>query len=370
VLARLADADAATHEFQAAIEHARAAIEEASGMDDRVVALRAEVVLEAALGQTDPAHTLGRTRQRVVAIREELETLGDEDALVQALLAEAVSEFYSGRCDRARQIAETVLAMDIDLDPLRRREIITGVSVAVYFGSTPIEEALVLSDRLEPLGGGRLVPSMWLSHQRMALFAMAGREEEALAEAERSERLMAEIANPTLAVTRLQARGEALIHLGRLEDAAHVLREGIDIYDSLGETGFNSTMTALLAGVLCRLGRFDEAEHYVERSIEMGAEDDFATQAEWRFARARVLTAKGEHDEALRLLDQAMPLVEETDYLTMRADAFAIRGLVLRRAGRPAEARAAFERAIDLFEQKGAVPASELVRADLAALPG
>jgi hypothetical protein len=368
-LARLADADAATHEYQAAIEHATAAMEEANAAGDRVIALRAEVVLEGALGQTDPAHTLGRTRQRVVEIREELETLGDEDAIVQALLAEAVGEFYSGRCDRARQLQEAVLAKGIDLDPLRRREIITGVSVAVYFGPTPIDEALVLSDRLEPLGGGRLVPSMWLSHQRMALYAMAGREAEALAEIEVSERLLAEIANPTLAVTRLQARGEALIHLGHLEDAARVFREGIEVFDSLGETGFNSTMTALLAGVLCRLGRVDEAEHYVERSIEMGAEDDFATQSEWRCAKARVLTARGEHDEALRLLDEAAAMVEETDYLTMQADAYAIRGLVLGRAGRHAEARAAFERAIELFEAKGAVPAAELVRADLAALP-
>ncbi len=370
VLARLADADAATHEYQAAIAHATTAMEEAHAAGDRVLALRADVVREGALGQTDPAHTLGRTRQRVIEIREELETLGDDDAIVQALLAEATGEFYSGRCDRARQVQEAVLAMGIDLDPLRRREIITGVSVAVYFGSTPIDEALVLTDRLEPLGGGRLVPSMWLSHQRMGLYAMAGREAEALAEVELSERLLAEIANPTLAVTRLQAHGEALIHLGRLEDAARVFREGIDIFDSLGETGFNSTMTALLAGVLCRLGRIDAAEHYVERSVAMGAEDDFATQAEWRGAKARVLTARGEHDEALRLLDEATSIVEETDYLMMQADVHAIRGLVLGNAGRHADARGAFERALELYERKGAEPAAALARADLATLSG
>src|SRR5262245_14002498 len=368
-LVRLADADAAQHDFRACLDHAREAMDEAATRGDRVVTLRAAVLEQMALGQTDAVHTLRRIRQRVVEIRQELETLGDEAALVQALLAEAVCEFYSGRCDLARQIQERVLAMDVDLDPLRRREVIAGVSAAVHHGSTPIDEALVLADRLEPLGGGRLVPSMLLSYQRMALFAMAGREAEALAEVELSERLMAEIANPMVAVTMLQVHSDALIHLGRLEDAARVLREGIDVFDSLGETGFNSTMTALLAGLLCRLGRFGEAEHWVGRSIEMTAEDDFASQAQWRHAQARVLNARGEHDEALRLLDEAASFVEDTDYLMMRAETHENRALVLRDAGHAAEARNAYMQALELYERKGAVPAVAYVRAELPSLP-
>ena len=48
---------------------------------------------------------------------------------------------------------------------------------------------------------------------------------------------------------------------------------------------------------------------------------------------------------------------------------YAIRGLVLNNAGRRTEARAAYEHALELYERKGAVPAAELVRADLAGLP-
>jgi class 3 adenylate cyclase/tetratricopeptide (TPR) repeat protein len=369
-LVRLADAEGTMHHFPEALEHARAAIDEATALGDRVLALRAEVLSMMALGQIDPEHGLGPTRERVIEIRKELETLGDEDALVHALLAEATCEFFSGRCDRARRIEETVLGMNVELDALRRREIITGLSVAAYFGSTPIDEALALADRLEPLAGGRLLSSLWVAQQRMALFAMAGREREALEQLELSERMIAEIANPAIAVTRLQARGEALMNLGRLEDAERVFREGIRVLDSLDETGFNSTMAALLAGVLCRQGRFDEAELYVRRSIELTAEDDFASQAEWRFAQARILTSRGEHDEALRLVDVATALVEETDYLDMRADAHVTRALVLRDAGRHAEARDAYERALRLYEHKGAVPAAEAVRAELATLPG
>ncbi len=368
-LVRLADADAAQNDFLACLDHARDAVAEAAAPRDGALVLRAAVLEQMALGQTDPAHTLRRIRERVVEIRKELETLGDEAALVQVLLAEALCEFYSGRCDRAKQIQETILAMDVDLDPLRRREVITGVSAAVYYGSTPIDQALVLIDRLEPLGGGRLVPSMWLSYQRMALFALAGREAEALAEIELSQRLLAEIANPTLSVTRLQVRAEALIHLGRLEDAARLLRDGIEVFDSLGETGFNSTMTALLAGLLCRLGRFDEAEQWVRRSSEMTADDDFASQASWRYAQARIWNARGEHDEALRLLDEAATFVEESDYLTMRAETRETRGLVLRDAGRSVQARDAYAQALELYERKGAVPAAEHVRTELATLP-
>ncbi|MGZ4154908.1 MAG: tetratricopeptide repeat protein, partial [Actinomycetota bacterium] len=321
-LLRLAEAEATTNDFPTALEHARAARSEATAAGDRVIALRAEVVEVAAFGQVAPEHELGVMRDRVAEIRKELETAGDEAALVHVLLVEAIAEFFLGHCDRARRIEESVLGMDVELDPLRRREILTGISVAAYFGSTPIDEALAIIDRLDPLAEGRLVSSLWLAQQRMALHAMAGRERESLEQLELADRLLSEIANPAIAVTRLQARGEGMVYLGRLEDAEAVFREGVEVLDSLGETGFNSTMTALLAGVLCRLGWFDEAAAFVEA----------------------------------------------TDYLDMRAEAHATRGLVLHATGHDTEARAAYQRALDLYERKGAVTGVDRVRAAMATL--
>ena len=144
----------------------------------------------------------------------------------------------------------------------------------------------------------------------------------------------------------------------------------MELWDALGETGFNSTMTALLASVLCDLGRFDEAEANVERSRELSADDDFASQAAWRMAQARVLSHRGEHDEALRLADEALAINERTDYLTWQGESDEVRGMVLAAAGRTDEAREAYGRALERLERKGVVPAVERVRARIAELLG
>jgi hypothetical protein len=54
----------------------------------------------------------------------------------------------------------------------------------------------------------------------------------------------------------------------------------------------------------------------------------------------------------------------------MRAEGFATGGLVLREAGRHTEAHEAYERPLELYGRKGAVPAAERVRAELETRPG
>ena len=58
-----------------------------------------------------------------------------------------------------------------------------------------------------------------------------------------------------------------------------VFREMHEVYESIGETGFNSTICGLLALTLCDLGRYDEADAFAEKSRALAAEDDFASQA-------------------------------------------------------------------------------------------
>ena len=87
-------------------------------------------------------------------------------------------------------------------------------------------------------------------------------------------------------------------------------------------------------------------------------------------AQARVLSHRGEHDEALRLADEALAINERTDYLAWQGDSDEVRGMVLTTAGRMDEARDAYGRALERFERKGVVPAAERVRARIAELLG
>jgi predicted negative regulator of RcsB-dependent stress response len=129
-------------------------------------------------------------------------------------------------------------------------------------------------------------------------------------------------------------------------------------------------MTALLASVLCDLERFDEAETNARRSRELSAEDDFASQAAWRIAQARVLSHRGEYDEAIALADEAVAINETTDYLTWQGESDEVRGMVLTAAGRTHEALEAYTRALDRFDRKGVVPAAARVRARIVELLG
>jgi tetratricopeptide (TPR) repeat protein len=197
---------------------------------------------------------------------------------------------------------------------------------------------------------------------------MLGHEVEVVADAERVGRLWDEIGDLGPRVTSNQWVGECMLLVGRFEDAERFFRRGVESLDQLGETGFNSTMTARLALALSDLGRWDEAEGFVERSREISAPDDFAAQAEWRQARARILAFRGRPAEALELVDEAVQIVEPTDYLSMNAEIRELRGHVLAALGRIDEARAELDRAMRDFERKGSLPAVARVRARLEEL--
>jgi tetratricopeptide (TPR) repeat protein len=370
-LVELALSEGHLHDFPAAAAHSRAAIEEAERAGDRVAELRARVTAAEAAGQIDPKHGLAQTEHEVEEALEELEALGDERGIVQGMLAVARVAFYRGRCDAATQIIERLLERGLRLSAGDSREVATTLLVSGYFGTANPQELARISDRAKAiLTVEGLVGEVMLSMNAMQRASFGGRETEAVALAEHIRRIWGEVGNPDVEITSSQGLGEAMLRVGRPEDAERYFRLGVEGLDRLGETGFNSTMTALLAEALCDLERWDEAEAFVERSRAMGSPDDFATQGEWRMALARIRLARGRLEEALALADEALEIVAPTDYLSMRAEAHAIRGDILAALAQVGEARAELEQALRDFERKGSVPAAARVRDRLATLVG
>jgi tetratricopeptide (TPR) repeat protein len=74
------------------------------------------------------------------------------------------------------------------------------------------------------------------------------------------------------------------------------------------------------------------------------------------------LSAGGDHETALAAIDESLRRILPTDYLTITADTIRIRGRVLLAAGRRAEAEAAFDEALGLFERKGNVASMRRLR--------
>jgi class 3 adenylate cyclase/tetratricopeptide (TPR) repeat protein len=369
-LAELAMTEGYLFDFPAAVARAEEAIAAADAAGDRVAMLRARLILAAAAGLTAPTYTLSWFQREVGEALGELEALGDERGVAWGLLAAARGAFYAGNCERATELIEQLLARVTVLPAPESHEAATTLLFSAYHGATNVDDFQDVDDRAASILAmeGPLSQAMFAMNA-LARHAMRAEEGDALADVERIEHLWDEIANPGMRVTSYQGIGEYLRLLGRLEDAERYFRRGMEALDRLGETGYNSTLTAVLANTLCDLGRWDEAEPLVERSRELAAPDDFASQVEWRTARARILSFRGRADEALALVDEAVRIVEPTDYLEVKAGVHEFRGEILAASGRTEEARTELERGMHDFERKGSVPAIERVRRRIEELP-
>jgi tetratricopeptide (TPR) repeat protein len=129
------------------------------------------------------------------------------------------------------------------------------------------------------------------------------------------------------------------------------LRDSYELCKRLGDKRYIEVATNL-AEVLHLQGRGEEALRFTEE-VEALAEPDTPEQFLWRKARARVLAARGEVEEAERLAREAVALAERTDHLEAHADALLALAEVLRRAGRAAEATADLGDALAMARQKG-----------------
>jgi len=150
--------------------------------------------------------------------------------------------------------------------------------------------------------------------------------------------------------------------------AAELGAEGCRLLDELGEQSQLSTAAGMLAQALYALDRLEEADAWAGRAAELGASDDVYTQMLWRQVRAKVLALRGDSAEAERLVREAVAVGEETDMLDSQGDAYADLGEVLLLNGKPDEAVAALEQALERYERKGNRVSTQRAQTRLAGL--
>jgi hypothetical protein len=110
--------------------------------------------------------------------------------------------------------------------------------------------------------------------------------------------------------------------------AESVLRSGQAALERLGEKGYFSTLTALLACAVEAQGRAEEARDLARASAEAAAPDDVASQVHARAAEARALARLGATAEAEAVAREAVAIADATDFSLLRADAWAALGAV------------------------------------------
>jgi tetratricopeptide (TPR) repeat protein len=169
-------------------------------------------------------------------------------------------------------------------------------------------------------------------------------------------------------IQRLWYGRESVYYSGDLERAEDVLRDGWVGLGQVGEHGYRSTIGCCLAEIVARQGRLDEAATLLEEAMSISSEDDWVTVAQHGLVRGLVASGRGDHDLACDLALGGVQLADAREYLTLKADFRLTHAEILRAAGRLDEARAELLRAREVAERKGSTAVITKVDALLADL--
>jgi class 3 adenylate cyclase/tetratricopeptide (TPR) repeat protein len=308
------------------------------------------LVLRSGVGDVLPGEEAEELCHRALPAEE---TRGDARRLALLWELAAVAAQHQMRNDAAVEAAQRGIGYQRLGGGASTSEILEW---ALILGTRTAEEGLRLLDELEgsgPPGAGDL--------SRAVHLAMVGRFDEAWALGQaRAEHLHE--------VTGSAGEGASYLALvasieGDRERACRHYRDLIAAIPS-GTESIAASYELPLARDLCYLGRYAEVEPLLHhaRSVPQGP----ALRAMGSGVEALTLAARGRLCEAEVSARTGIAAADETDNLWLEAWAYEDLATVLEHAGRIDEAREALERALAVWERKGALPCAERIRTQIA----
>jgi class 3 adenylate cyclase/tetratricopeptide (TPR) repeat protein len=239
----------------------------------------------------------------------------------------------------------------------------TGRIGTRFFGTTPVSELLAWMDEEEARG----MPTHYLRRHRALCLAMLARFDESRALLAEQHTDLADRGGG-IALGTTMGHEEVIVELlaGDPAAAAENGEEACRLLDEQGEKSLLSTAAGRLAQALYALDRLDEADAWAVRAAELGASEDRLTQMLSLQVRGKVFARRGEPLKAESFAREAVAIGEKTDMLNIQGDADLDLGEVLALIGRPDEAVAALEQAIECYERKGNLVSTQHARARLA----
>jgi predicted ATPase len=319
-------------------------------------------LLHASDGGTDEA---AQAVARVVPI---FERFADHRGLCSARRLEAWLHWNDAHAGAAAEAWERAAGHASDAaDEHARAEILTWIASSLWFGPTPVGEAIRRCEQLRAEVDGNLDAEALTLRHLAGLHAMNAHFDVARSMLATSNAVFDDLG---LTLNAATSHNEALIEMLAGDNAAaeKSLRSGYEALTEMGEQAFLSTTAALLARAVFAQGRMDEAEELTRQSARLAAAGDLLTQVLWRGVRARVMATRGELDVAEELARESVALAEQTDFLVYRGDALVDLAHILQRAGRVRDAADAAAAGLQLHEQKGNLVAAAKIRSDLGLL--
>ncbi|HMG98098.1 MAG TPA: AAA family ATPase [Gaiellales bacterium] len=303
--------------------------------------------------------------QRVIPVFERCD---DHHGLCSARRLEAWLHWNEARAAAASEAWERAAADASSAgDDHARAEILTWIASSLWFGPTPVVEAIRRCEEIRSEVSGHLDAEALTLRHLAGLHAMNGHFDLARSLLATSNGVFEDLG---LTLNAATSHNEALIEMlaGDYAAAEASLRAGFEALTQMGEQAFLSTTAAFLARAVFAQGRVDEAEELAQRSAKLAATGDLLTQVLWRGVQARVLARRGRLDGAEEFAREAVALAEQTDFVVYRGDALVDLAHVLQDAGRTEEAAAAAAGGLQLHEHKGNLVTAAKIRTDLGFL--
>jgi tetratricopeptide (TPR) repeat protein len=356
-------------DLDAALRTLDDAIELASKAGDERTLLRAEVDRAWALlglGVEGWPAQARAAAERAIAV---FERSGDDSELAGALTLLGIVEGVSG--NGAAAIAAHLRAREHAVaagDDRRQVEIWNELGGAMLFSRTPVEEVLAFLDEERQWAREKGFPFLEADAALGGpyLYPMLGRFEEGRELCRRSKATFVDLGAMYNVAEACWAGAQLELLAGDAVAAERELRQALDIHVQSGAKRATASVRALLARAVLLQGREAEAQDLLDQAEAEGTPENISFQRFWRSARAQLLVARGETQEAAGLATEMVEILAATDQINAQADALVDLADILRANGDEDGSAAALEQALELYEEKGNVLGADRVRAALS----
>jgi tetratricopeptide (TPR) repeat protein len=154
--------------------------------------------------------------------------------------------------------------------------------------------------------------------------------------------------------------GSLVAKRGEIAEAERLFRESIGILKPLEDRGTLCEVQRSLAEILLQQGKIDAAEVYALKAVETVGPQDVSSQSTTRKTLAMVRAAQGRDDEAEALFQEAIEILERSEYTRFLTEPLKAIVQFFEERGRVEEAAAFEERLAEL--RAGVVPEESAVR--------
>jgi class 3 adenylate cyclase/tetratricopeptide (TPR) repeat protein len=332
------------------------AVETASTLGLRAQELHARIELQfvRAFAEGTPVEESVALATEAIA---ELEPLGDDLALARAWWLRSSGDMAACRWRGRAEMIERALA--------HARQAHAGVEMvgtlaglvaqALLHGPTPVEEAIVrIQDLRDELGLDPPLRSS-LNTSLSGLLAQRGDIEQARRLYRDAAATYEEFGLRFRRATQSFVGAQIELLAGNATAAEHELRHSSGAFDEIGAATSATTHRALLAEVVARLGRHEEAEELAQQVAAEAPTDDLIAHVLWRSALARIRARDGSAKEAVELATEAQGLLADAEFPLLAIAALTAGSEAAAAADEGAEAERLLGEARRIAEAKGAV---------------